>query len=134
MSEAGGWEELAPEGGFDKLVGPLWRRPAPGGWACAFRADDRHANKRGVVHGGMLVTFADHALGMNVWSAVAGKPCATVTLNTDFVSAVRPGDWVECEAAVTRVSNALVFIRGRLHVGERTVMTAAGIWKRLGAK
>jgi uncharacterized protein (TIGR00369 family) len=134
LSRAGGWEELPAEGGFDRLVGPLYRRAAPDGWACAFLADERHANRRGVVHGGMLVTFADHALGMNVWHAVGGKPCATVTLSTDFVSAARPGDWVECDCAVTRVANALVFVRGRVHVGERTVLTATGVWKRLGAR
>lgn len=134
MNPPGGYEELVPEGGFDALVGPLWRRPTPGGWTCAFRAEPKHANRRGVVHGGMLVSFADHALGMSVWTAVGEKPCATATLATDFVAAVRPGDWVECDAEVTRVSNALVFVRGRLFVGARTVMTATGIWKRLGAK
>ena len=134
MKPPGKYEQLSPEGGFDALIGPLWRRPTPGGWTCAFRAEPKHANRRGVVHGGMLVTFADHALGMSVWTAVGEKPCATATLNADFVGAVRPGDWVECEAEITRVTNALVFVRGRLFVGERTVMTATGIWKRLGAK
>ena len=134
MNAPAGYEELPPEGGFDRLVGPLWRRVSPGGWTCAFVAEPRHANRRGVVHGGMLVTFADHALGMNVSVAVGGQPCATATLNTDFVGAVRAGDLVECDAEVTRVSNALVFVRGRLFVGDRTVMTAAGIWKRLGAR
>jgi len=134
LSADAGYEEIPAEGGFDALVGPLWRRPSPGGWTCAFRAEPRHANKRGVLHGGMLMTFADHAMGMNVWHAVGGSPCATVALNAEFVGAARPGDWIECDSAITRVTNALVFVRGRLFVGERTVLTATGIWKRLGAK
>lgn len=134
MSAPAGYEQIPAEGGFDALFGPLWRRATPGGWTCAIRAEPRHANKRGVVHGGVLMSFADHALGMNVWAAVGNQPCATVTLNADFVGAARPGDWIECDAMITRVANALVFVRGRLFVGDRTVMTATGVWKRLGAR
>src|SRR3712207_8296997 len=47
-----------------------------------FVAEARHINLGGVVHGGMLMSFADDVLGMTVWEAAGRKPCTTVQLNT----------------------------------------------------
>ena len=81
---------------------------------------------------GMLMTFIDRTLGSLVWHAIDGRPCATVSLNTDFLAPARPGDWIECRGQVTRQTRALVFVRGELTTADRTLMTASGVWKKLG--
>lgn len=126
-----GWQPLLM-GEFSEFVGPfLWRRSGKGN-LYAFQADARHANINGVVHGGMLVTFADQAFGSTVYEAVGKRKCATAQLNTHFIGAVKPGDFLECDAEVVRITRSLVFMRGMLRIGDRPVLAADGVWKILG--
>lgn len=117
---------------FEALCGPLFTHGRDADYACAIQADERHCNKRGAIHGGLLITLADHTMGHIVWRHVDEAPCATVTLNTDFVSGARRGDWLICRGRVTRETRTLVFIHGTVTCQDRTVMTASGIWKKLG--
>jgi acyl-coenzyme A thioesterase PaaI-like protein len=50
-----------------------------------------------------------------------------------FVGAVKPGEFLECDAEVVRITRSLVFIRGIVRVGDRQVLAADGVWKILGA-
>ncbi len=119
------------DGRFAEAVGPLYvheGEPARFG----FLAGSRHANVRDTVHGGMLMTLADQVLGLTVMQAVGLEtPVVTVSLHCDFVSAAKPGDWIEGEASVTRMTRSLVFVRGSLSHGGQVVLSAAGVWKKL---
>ena len=126
-----GWEPYSDEG-FIGLVGPFWTRRTGDTHYFAFMAEPKHHNRRGVVQGGMLMTFADRALGRNAWKAAGDKAVATIEFNMQFVSAGELGDFIEIVPEVVRKTSALVFMRGDLMVGPRTVATATGIWKILG--
>jgi len=119
---------------FPHFVGPVLERLEDGRRIFAFQADRRHANDRGVVHGGMLVTFADQAFGELVLDWVGRKLCATIQLNTQFIAAVQIGDFVEGRGEIVRGTRSLVFLRGMLTVGSRTVAAVDGIWKVLHAQ
>jgi uncharacterized protein (TIGR00369 family) len=116
---------------FSHFVGPVLECVEGGRRVFAFQADRRHANDRGVVHGGMLMTFADQAFGELVLDTVGRKLCATIQLNTQFIAAVLVGDFVEGRAEIVRATRSLVFVRGTLTVGDRTVAAIDGIWKVL---
>jgi acyl-coenzyme A thioesterase PaaI-like protein len=117
--------------------------PAGIGFPWAKRVDDRwhygmltaveHANPQGALHGGILMTFADHGLSMLAWEAAQRAPCSTIQLNTHFLAAVEPGDFVELHGEVTRATKGLVFVRGVLSVGDRDVAAVDGIWRVLRA-
>lgn len=128
-----GWESYTDEG-FIGLVGPFWiKRQGEGTTPLfAFLAAEKHHNRRGVVQGGMLMTFADRSMGMTCWYANGQKPQATVHLDVHFVDAVQIGEFVEMHAKVVRRTRALIFMSGELMVGSRPVATANGVWKALG--
>jgi len=128
-----GYEVLRNQRGFSQHVGAMYvRKPKDGhSLAFGFRVAPHHLNQGGVVHGGMLVTFIDHALGAVVHTAAGRKPCSTISLDCSFVSPGRLGDWIECTAEVGRVTSSLVFMEGKLTASSRTVMQAKGIWKVL---
>jgi acyl-coenzyme A thioesterase PaaI-like protein len=129
---AAGWEPYGDEG-FIGLVGPFWTRPSGDSYLYAFMAEPKHHNRRGVVQGGMLMTFADRSMGMTCWYANGKRPQATVQLDVHFVGAVEIGEFVEAKCKVVRRTRSLVFMNAELVVGERVVATANGIWKTLGA-
>jgi acyl-coenzyme A thioesterase PaaI-like protein len=125
-----GWV-LRPTKAFGTHVGPFYG-PAGGDQVeCGFLADERHGNKRGVVHGGMLATAFDVALGNASWDAAGQRPCATVQLNVQFIGAVKLGEFASIQVEVVKATRSLVFLRGAMTVGGRTVATAEGVWKIL---
>ena len=129
---AAGWSARSAATGFPELVGGFWSRRDGGGWRYAALPGENHVNNRGVVHGGLLLTFADHALGLTVWERVGRRPCATAQINMHFVEAARPGELLELDADIVRIARSMVFVRGTIRAGERTVAVADGIWKLLG--
>jgi len=128
---AAGWEPYGHEG-FIGLVGPFWARKAGDSYEYAFLAEPKHHNRRHVVQGGMLMTFADRSMGMTCWYANGKRPQATVQLDMHFVDAVQIGEFVEAKCEVVRRTRALIFMNADLVVGTRVVATAKGIWKTLG--
>jgi len=128
---AAGWEPYEDEG-FIGLIGPFWVRPWGDSFRYAFVAEPKHHNRRGVVQGGMLMTFADRSMGMTCWYANGRVPQATVQLDVNFVEAVKIGDFVEAHCKVVKRTKSLIFMDAELKVGERVVSTAKGLWKTLG--
>lgn len=120
-------------GDVTEFIGPYVRRRTAKGYVYGFQTDDRHANINGIIHGGMLVTFADQALGSTVYESLGKRRGVTAQLNCMFVGAVKPGEFLECDAEVIRITRSLVFIRGIVRVGDRQVLAADGVWKILGA-
>lgn len=118
-----------PVGDFGDSLGTLFMRPDGTGFACRMRPG--HRNPRGAVHGGVLLSLADQVLGLTVYQATGQTLSATVNLNCDFVEAAFPGDLIEGEARITRITGSIVFVQGSLRRGERLILTASGIWKRL---
>ncbi len=128
---AAGWQQYTDEGFFG-LVGPLWTREEGGTHLYAFKAESKHHNRRGVVHGGMLMAFADRSMGMTCWYANEQQPQATVQLDMHFIDAVRIGEFVEAKCRVVRRTRSVIFMEAELVVGDRVVATAKGVWKTLG--
>lgn len=125
-----GWQAQSDDG-FIGLVGPLWRAPKRYGHRYAFVAATKHRNRRGVVQGGMLMTFADRAMGGAARNDDLAIKQATVQLNFDFIDAAQIGNIVEIDCEVMRRTKSIVFVRGRLFEGQRLIGTANGIWKIL---
>jgi uncharacterized protein (TIGR00369 family) len=65
---------------------------SPGVVEIAFEANPQHLNLQGLVHGGILATLADTAMGLAVQTALEpGRRHVTVQLGIEFLSPGRPG-------------------------------------------
>jgi acyl-coenzyme A thioesterase PaaI-like protein len=120
-----------PDGEFAAAIGPLFIRQSDSGPIFAFRAESRHTNARGVVHGGMLMSFADQALGLTIQRALNTLDLATASLNCNLAASARPGDLIESAATITRITKRIIFIKGTVTCGEVVLMDASGIWVRI---
>jgi uncharacterized protein (TIGR00369 family) len=123
-----GWKIVKPIG-FGELVGPIWRN---GDARFGFLVETKHLNFADIVHGGMLMTLADQAMGMTALRTTGNKPHATIELNIQFVGAVRLNEFVEAHCEIVRVTRAIIFMQCKLVVGTRVVANATGIWKIRG--
>lgn len=131
--EREGWS-IHTTGPFVELTGPFWSKGEGTGRQFGFLPRTHHANSIGIVHGGMIMTFADSALGQVVLDTIGGARCATIQFQTHFAAAVRIGDFVICRGEVVRRSLTLIFVRGILSVREKPVASVDGIWKVLAHK
>ncbi|WGF89113.1 PaaI family thioesterase [Marinivivus vitaminiproducens] len=125
-----GWQRV-DDTGFIAMVGPLWHRIEDGALVMGFVAEDKHHNRRGVVQGGMIMTFADRALGAGTRHVSGGAPVATVQLDVHFVDATRIGAFVTTRPRVIRQTSSLFFMEGDLVAAGGIVASARGIWKRV---
>ena len=126
--------DFTTDPGFDPAedhIGPFYYRWGEERRRYAFRADQRHCNANGIVHGGVLMTFADFALCMEATEHYSKETCVTVNFNCDFVAASHVGDLMECSARTTRKTGSMVFLRGEIFTGETIVMTYSAVVKRL---
>jgi uncharacterized protein (TIGR00369 family) len=115
-------------GPFTTHNGPVYHRLDGDIFRQGFRALSRHCNGHGIVHGGWLSAFADGVLGAAVWRATK-VPSVTLRLNIDYLDMVRPGEWVEGAATITRATRTLAFARAELKATGRTVLAADGVFK-----
>jgi acyl-coenzyme A thioesterase PaaI-like protein len=77
-----GWK-IVETSGFLHLIGPLWQRVVDGTHEYALATEDKHHNRRGLVQGGVIMTFADRTCGMTarfVGKADAGNRAARYAL------------------------------------------------------
>ena len=116
-------------GPFLEHIGPIHVRGEGTERVFGLRAQERHANHRGTVQGGLLSTFADFALGRAIEAdAEDGRDRATVSLTVDFLKPAKPGDWIEARGHVDRVGGTLAFADCSLTVDGREVVRARAVW------
>jgi acyl-coenzyme A thioesterase PaaI-like protein len=128
--KASGWT-MVETTGFLQLIGPLWQRVIDGEAEYALVTEDKHHNRRGLVQGGVLMTFADRTCGMTA-RFVSGRPkLATVQLDTHFVEAGKIGEILLSKPRVVRSTRSLIFVSTEVTVEKRCIAMANGVFKIL---
>ena len=128
--KSSGWT-IVDTTGFISLVGPLWQRVVDNAHEYALVAQDKHHNRRGLVQGGLLMTFADRSCGMTA-RYVSGRPTlATVQLDTHFVDSGKIGDILISRPRVVLSTRSLIFVTTEVTADKRCIAMASGVFKIL---
>jgi uncharacterized protein (TIGR00369 family) len=129
--EWAGWSWYPGGDPFEDQAGPFyWRRDPDGTPRCAFRAEPKHMNGGGFLHGGCVMTFADFALFVIAREAVAGGSAVTATFNGEFIGTAHVGDVVECTGEVVKAGRSMVFVRGLIESRGEPVMSFSAVLKK----
>jgi acyl-coenzyme A thioesterase PaaI-like protein len=128
--KASGWS-IAETTGFLSLVGPLWERLVDGELEFAVITEDKHHNRRGLVQGGLLMTFADRSCGMTARHVSGKQTLATVQMDTHFVEAGKIGEILVSKPRVVRSTRSLIFVSTEVVVDKRCIAMANGVFKIL---
>jgi len=111
--EWAGWSYYPGGDPYEDLSGPFYFRKGDDGVpVCAFRAEKKHMNGGGFMHGGCVMTFADFALFVIARDAIQGTSSVTATFNCELVGTAREGELVECRGEVVKAGRSMVFVRG----------------------
>lgn len=126
------WSGLDP---FEDQSGPFYFREGEDGRVTtAFRAETKHMNGGGFMHGGCMMTFADFSLFAIAWKELADSRAVTVSLNGEFVGPARPGDLVTATGEVVRAGGSLLFVRGLVSTGTGPMLNFSGVIKKIRAR
>ncbi|HEU5319183.1 MAG TPA: PaaI family thioesterase [Methylomirabilota bacterium] len=99
---------------FSAFIGTEMEELREGYARLSLTVERRHTNPNGVMHGGVVTTLMDEALG-GVIASVRGletmfaAPHATVEMNASFLSGARPGDRIVVEGRVIRMGKSIAF-------------------------
>jgi acyl-coenzyme A thioesterase PaaI-like protein len=128
--KSSGWT-MVEATGFISLIGPLWQRVVDGAHEYALVAQDKHHNRRGLVQGGLLMTFADRTCGMTARYVSGHQTLATVQMDTHFVDSGKIGETLLSKPRVVRVTRSLIFITTEISAENRCIVIASGVFKIL---
>jgi|SRR5246127_3050471 uncharacterized protein (TIGR00369 family) len=117
--------------GFIQLIGPMWQREVDGELEFALLTEDKHHNRRGLVQGGVLMTFADRTCGMTARHVTGKQTMATVQLDVHFVESGKIGETLISRPRVVRATRSLIFVGTEVTVDKRCIAMANGVFKIL---
>jgi uncharacterized protein (TIGR00369 family) len=117
---------------FEIHLGPVFEIGERGFRRFFLEVDQRHVNGRGVVHGAMLMSLADLALGQAAWDATDNASVVTVSMQSQFLKSARVGDVISVLPFLARRTRSLLFLRGDFQVDGELIFIASSIWKILG--
>ena len=103
-----------PASPFVELIGGRMEEWREGYVRMSLTLAPHHTNPNGVMHGGVVTTLMDEALGQVVASVrgletMFAAPHATVEMSASFLAGARPGDRIEVEARVLRLGRRVAF-------------------------
>jgi len=111
------------------LIGPLYNLKSKEGLIVALRAEEKHCNARGTVHGGVFSTMADVALGYNAaFSGESPVPMVTASLTIDYVGSAKLGDWITVEVDVQKVGKTMAFANCYFMVDSKRIARASAVF------
>src|ERR1044072_3939912 len=95
---------------FLETIGPLYSAGSGAQLVVGLRVQEKHTNARGTLHGGVLASIADIALGYGL--ATSTHPpttLVTASLSVDFAGSAQAGDWIETVLDIHKVGSRMAF-------------------------
>ena len=143
-----GFEPFATNSPYSVHIGPLYIKLLNDEVIFGLPVKQQHCNSGGVLHGGMVNTLADLAIGNNIGLVLAaragadgtpasgarqgGAPIATVSMTTDFAGSAKQGDWVEVHVDVQRVGRSMAFANAYLISNDTRFARTSAVFKVIG--
>ena len=115
-------------GPYTNHNGPFYIKNIDNKWVHGAYILDRHCNAANIAHGGMLMAFADGVLGHTVFYETK-RAGVTIKFNSEFLSAVREGEWLEGHGNVSSVKGDYVYCDTILKVSTRNILSVTSIFK-----
>jgi acyl-coenzyme A thioesterase 13 len=124
-----GFEPLSRTSPFTELLGPIYQKVDAAGLVIGLVAEEKHCNARGIVHGGLLGTLADIAMGYSAaFSTEPPTPIVTTSQTVDYVGKGEKGDWIEVHTDVQKVGRNTAFANCYFHVGSKRIARASAVF------
>ena len=134
--------EAGPAPGFVPLfrtsplldtLGPFYGKGRGADLVIGLRIAGKHANARGTLHGGVVATLCDVALGYTLaYSTDPPLKLITASMTIDYTGSARVGDWIEARVESAKTGKTLAFANAYLSLGDRRIARASAVFAVAG--
>lgn len=110
-------------------LGPFYGKGTGADLVIGLRASEKHTNSRGTVHGGVLATIGDIALGYTMaFSSDPPRRATTASLTIDYIGSAKAGDWIEARVDKCKIGKTLAFANAYLTVNDTQVARVSAVF------
>ena len=94
-----------------------------------------HTNARGLIHGGLIASLADNAMGYSCAQTMGwASSLVTISLAVDFVGSAEIGQWLAVESEVIRTGSTICFAQSLIKADDAVIARANGTFRVVAKK
>ena len=89
---------------------PIYAKTTSNAFILALRLTKPHTNSRGIVHGGLIATLADNAMGLSCGVHMKEpQRLVTISLSVDYLASANIGQWLAVETNFVKLGGSVCF-------------------------
>jgi uncharacterized protein (TIGR00369 family) len=89
---------------------PIYAKRTSDAFILALRLAKPHTNSRGIVHGGLIATLADNAMGLTCGVRMKEpQRLVTISLSIDYLAPANIGQWLAVETNFVKLGGSVCF-------------------------
>ena len=109
---------------------PLFSRRTDSGVTIGLRLDRPHTNARGLIHGGLIASLADNAMGYSCIQAMDRiSSLVTINLAVFFIGSAKIGQWLAVEGEAIRIGRTICFAQSLIKADDAVIARANGTFR-----
>lgn len=109
---------------------PLYSRRTKKAVIMGLRLAKPHTNARGLIHGGLIASLADNAMGYSCAQATGWVTSfVTISLSIDFTGGAGIGQWLSIESDVIRTGGTICFAQSLIKADDIVIARANGTFR-----
>ena len=109
---------------------PLYSKKTEKAVIIGLRLAKPHTNSRGLIHGGLIASLADNAMGYSC-ALVMGwtTSLVTISLAVDYVGSAEIGQWLAVESEVIKTGSTICFAQSLIKADDIAIARASGTFR-----
>jgi uncharacterized protein (TIGR00369 family) len=114
---------------------PLYAKRTDKAVILGLRLAKPHTNGRGLIHGGLIASLADNAMGHSCAQVMGGQSSlVTISLAVDFVGTAQIGQWLAVESEVIRTGRTICFAQSLIRADDAVIARANATFRVVPSK
>jgi uncharacterized protein (TIGR00369 family) len=125
-----GFEPHFRKSPFTEPWEPLYSKKTDQAVIIGLRLAKPHTNSRGLIHGGLIASLADNAMGYSC-ALVMGwtTSLVTISLAVDYVGTAEIGQWLAVESEVIKTGSTICFAQSLIKADDTVIARANGTFR-----
>jgi len=130
-----GFEPHFRKSAFTDPWEPLYSRRNEKSVSIGLRLRKPHTNSRGLIHGGLIASLADNAMGYSCAQATGWTASlVTISLAVDYVGSAGIGQWLAVECDVIKTGSTICFAQSLIEADDVVIARANASFRVLQNK
>src|SRR5258708_29527297 len=122
-----GFERHFRKSPFTERWEPLYSKRTDRSVIIGLRLAKPHTNARGLIHGGLIASLADNAMGYSCAQATNWTTSfVTISLAVDYVGSAQIGQWLAVESDVIKTGSTICFAQSLIKADDTVIGRASG--------